>query len=153
MRIEVHDTARRRRGTLEVDPTKRPPRAQLHQRRGQDSDKREEVFLNWDGAQDDAGHLRKCVVCGCPSLFRHRTLPSVTPIVVILAFAGAALGILGYATSPWVTGLLIAVLAAELCIIVVARVEVVCYRCRSRYQDTNPAPYHTAFDPTDDPKK
>ena len=62
-----------------------------------------EVFLNWDGTLDDAGHLRKCLTCGCPNLYSYRSLPSVAPIIVIVAFAGAAVGILGYATGTFVS--------------------------------------------------
>lgn len=139
MRIDVHDPSRRRRGRVRVDPAQRPPRVPLEEGEG-------EVFLNWDGTLDDAGHLRKCLTCGCPNLYSYRSLPSVTPIIVIVAFAGAAVGILGYATNPLVMATLVIVLLAEIAIILVARTRLVCYRCRSRYEDTTIAPYHTTFD-------
>lgn len=139
MRIDVHDPARRRQGRIRVDPAQRPSRVSLEEGEG-------EVFLTWDGTLDDAGHLRRCLACGCPNLYRFRSLPSVTPIIVIVAFAGAAVGILGYATNPLVLATLLIVLLAEVAIILVARTRLVCYRCRSRYDETVIAPYHTAFD-------
>ncbi|MCH2143905.1 MAG: hypothetical protein MK082_02035 [Phycisphaerales bacterium] len=139
MRIDVNDPARRRRGRITVDPTQRQHRVPLEDGEG-------EVFLSWDGTLDDAGHLRKCVCCGCPNLYRMRTLPSVTPIIVILAFAGAAVSLLGYATNQLVYATLILVLVIEVTIVLVAKVRLVCYRCRSQYSDIPIAPYHERFE-------
>ena len=139
MRIDIHDSSRRRRGRVQVDPVQRPSRVPLEDGEG-------EVFLSWDGTLDDAGHLRKCLCCGCPNLYKFRSLPSVTPIIVIVAFAGAAVGILGYATNILVLGILLLVLIAEVTIFLVARTRLVCYRCRSRYDDTPVANYHATFD-------
>jgi len=105
-----------------------------------------EVFLNWDGTLDDSGHLRKCLCCGCSNLYRIRSLPSITPVIVILAFVGAAVGLLGYGDNPMVLPLLVAVLVVEVTIVIVSRNRLVCYRCRSRYANLPIAPYHGAFD-------
>ena len=142
MRIDVNDPARRRRGRITVEPALRPPRVPLEEEAG-------EVFLSWDGALDDAGHLRRCVCCGCPNLYRMRTLPSVTPIIVIVAFAGAAVSLLGYATNPLVYATLIVVLGIEIITVLVAKTRLVCYRCRSQYSNTPIAPYHAGFDRED----
>jgi hypothetical protein len=139
MRIDVNDPARRRRGWIRVDPTQRTPRVPLEGGSGK-------VFLAWDGALDDAGHLRKCLCCGSSNLYRIRSLPSVTPIIVILAFVGAAVGLLGYANNPVVLTSLVVVLLFEVTIILVARNRLVCYRCRSQYSDTPIARYHPRFD-------
>ena len=122
-----------------MDPSQRPPRVPLEEGSG-------EVFLAWDGALDDAGHLRKCLCCGSPNLYRIRSLPTVTPIIVILAFVGAAVGLLGYANNPVVLTSLVVVLLFEVMIILVARNRLVCYRCRSRYSDIQIARYHPGFD-------
>lgn len=122
-----------------MDPTQRKPRVPLEEGSG-------EVFLSWDGALDDDGHLRKCLCCGSPNLYRIRSLPSVTPIIVILAFVGAAVGLLGYANNPFVLTSLVVVLLFEITIILVARTRLVCYRCRSRYSETSIAQYHPGFD-------
>lgn len=107
----------------------------------------EEVFLDWDGALDDSGHLRCCPICGGKQLFKVRTLPTVTPIFVILAFAGTAVSLFGYANNPIILAALVLVVLTELVILVVARKRLVCYRCRSRFAQIPIAPYHAVFDP------
>lgn len=104
------------------------------------------MFLAWDGALDDAGHLRRCLCCGSEKLYRIRSLPSVTPIIVILAFAGAAVGLLGYADNMFVLISLVVVLVAESMLVLFSRTRLVCYRCRSRYSEVPIAPYHVGFD-------
>ena len=147
MRIEVHDLSRARRGRTTLDPSQRPPRAQLEGVEDPQHPQAAEVFLDWDGALDDSGHLRRCPVCGGKQLFKVRTLPTVTPIVVILAFAGTAVSLFGYANNPIILAALVLVIIAELVILVVARTRLVCYRCRSRFAQTTIAPYHAVFDP------
>jgi hypothetical protein len=140
MRIDINDGTRQRRGRITIDPSQRPPRVLIDED-GSD------VFLDWDGSLDDEGHLRKCLICGNSSLFRFRSLPSVTPILVILAFAGFAVSILGYANNPVVLALMGVVLTSEFVILAIVRTQLVCYRCRSTYSDTPIAPYHDLFDP------
>ena len=147
MRIEVHDLSRARRGRTTLDPSQRPPRAQLEGVEDPEHAETREVFLDWDGALDDSGHLRRCPVCGGKQLFTVRTLPTVTPIFVILAFAGTAVSLFGYANNPIILAALVLVVLAELVILVVARTRLVCYRCRSRFAQTPIAPYHAVFDP------
>ena len=139
MRIDVNDSKRQRRGQISVESSLRPVRVPLEEDDG-------EVFLNWDGTLDDDGQLRKCLCCGCPNLYRIRSLPSFTPVIVILAFVGAAVGLLGYGNNPVVLPLLITVLVVEIMIVIVSRTRLVCYRCRSRYADLPIAPYHGTFD-------
>lgn len=139
MRIDVHDSNRQRRGQVTLDGSQRPAKMPLEDGAG-------EVFLNWDGTLDDSGHLRKCLCCGCPNLYRIRSLPSITPVIVILAFVGAAVGLLGYGDNPVVLPLLITVLVVEVAIVIVSRNRLVCYRCRSRYEKLPIAPYHGTFD-------
>lgn len=140
MRISINDGSRRRRGRITVDPTKRPPRVSI-------AEDGSDVFLDWDGSLDDEGHLRKCLICENANLFRVRSLPSVTPILVILALAGFAVSVLGYANNPIILALMGVVLIAELVILVIVRTQLVCYRCRSTYADTPIPKYHDLFDP------
>ena len=93
MNVDVRAAGGKRLGRVEIDPTARPIRV-----RPELSDR--DLFVDWDGAIDDAGHLRRCVVCDHGRLYRSRTLPQVTPFVILLAFAGAILGLLGYADRP-----------------------------------------------------
>lgn len=139
MRIDVRDDQRRRLGRIEIDPAERPTRVRLEQTG-------REVFLDWDRALDDASQLRRCVVCGCPDLYRSKAFPQVTVLVVVLAFAGAAIGTLGLATTPLVFGAMVAVLAADVSILIFARPRLVCHRCRSSYHGLAIARYHRGWD-------
>lgn len=139
MRIELRDEHRRRIGRIMVDPALRPTRVAVV-----DSDR--EVFLNWDTALDDAGHLRRCVACGCPDLFREKAFPQVTVFVVVLAFAGAVVGALGYATTPPMLIAMGIVLAIDIAILLFSRRRLVCYRCRTSYHGLPPARYHRSWD-------
>ena len=140
MRIDVRDAQRRRIGRIEIDPTRRPTRVHL-----EESDR--EAFLDWDSALDDASHLRHCVVCGCHDLFRTKAFPQVTGLVVVLAFAGAAIGALGLvATTPPILITMVAVLVADVSILIFSRHRLVCYRCRSSYHDLPIARYHRGWD-------
>ena len=147
MRIEVHDLSQARRGRTTLDPSQRPPRAQLDGVEDSQHPQAGEVFLDWDGALDDSGHLRRCPICGGDHLFKVRTLPTVTPIFVILAFAGTAVSLFGFANNPIILAALVLVVLVELVILVIARTRLVCYRCRSRFAQTPIAPYHAVFDP------
>ena len=139
MRIDVRDAQRHRLGRIEIDPDLRPTRVRL-----EPSDR--EVFLDWDTALDDARHLRRCVVCGCHDLFRSKAFPQVTGLVVVLAFAGAAIGALGLATTPPILIAMVAVLVADVSILMFSRQRLVCHRCRSSYHHLPIARYHRGWD-------
>ncbi|MHC4989841.1 MAG: hypothetical protein ACYTGC_02580 [Planctomycetota bacterium] len=143
MRVELRDRDRRRIGRITLsrplDPSQRPTRVQV------DGGQRE-VFLRWDSALDDAGQLRRCIVCGCGDLFTEKAFPQVTAFVVVLAFAGAVVGFLGYATTPPVLVAMGLVLVLDLAILVFSRRRLVCYRCRSSYHALPIARYHRRWD-------
>jgi hypothetical protein len=139
MRIELRDAERLKVGRIEVDPDRRPTRVHV-----QDSDR--EVFLDWDTALDDAGHLRRCVVCSCPDLFRAKAFPQVTGFVVVLAFAGAAIGAFGLATTPPILITMVLVLVADIAILLLSRQRLVCHRCRTSYHELQIARYHRRWD-------
>lgn len=103
-------------------------------------------FLNWDGAIDDGGHLRKCVICGCDRLYRRKVLPQVTPFVVLLAFAGAIIGLLGYTNNPLMLPGLVVLLVIDVATLALARERLVCYRCGSVYSKLKIARYHRRWD-------
>ena len=139
MRIELRDAERRKVGRIEVDPAGRPTRVHVQDSNG-------EVFLDWDTALDDAGHLRRCVVCSCPDLFRAKAFPQVTGFVVVLAFAGAAIGALGLATTPPILIAMVLVLVADIAILLLSRPRLVCHRCRTSYHELSIARYHRRWD-------
>ena len=138
MQIDINDRSRRRLGRVNLDPEARPPRAYI-------ASSEKEISLDWEGTLDDAGNLRRCLSCGSSHLFRIKTLPSVTPIFVILAFAGTAVSLFGYANNPVILAALIMVMIAEVIILVISRTKIVCYRCRSRYANIQIAKYHLPF--------
>jgi len=140
MRIDVRDQDGRRLGRVEIDETARPLRI-----RPPLADR--DVFLDWDGAVDDAGHLRSCIVCGHPRVYRSRSLPQMTPFVVLLALGLAMISLLGFATSPAFLGLLVVVLVVDIGVLVLARTRLVCYRCGSVYDRLGIARYHHHWDP------
>ncbi len=139
MLIDLRDHARRPLGRVVVDPATRPTRVTLA---GHDR----EHFLNWDGALDDAGHLRRCTSCGCAAMFKSKSFPQLTLFVVVLAFAGAVVSALGYAADPKVLSLLVLVLLIDVAILLFSRERLVCYRCRSTYSQLEIARYHRRWD-------
>lgn len=140
--MELHDARRTFAGRATVDALARPVRVRVT-RRGEEH----EVFLQWDGAVDDAGQLRTCIACGCPHLYRQRTLPRFTPFVLVLAAAGFVIGMLGYSSDPIVLTALIALLVLDAAALIFARTVLVCYRCRSRYGRTRVARYIARWNP------
>ncbi|MHC4948450.1 MAG: hypothetical protein ACYTG1_09335 [Planctomycetota bacterium] len=138
MRIDLRDEGRRRIGRIHVDPALRPTRVGV-------ADTGREVFLDWETALDDAGHLRRCVACGCNDLFREKVFPQVTGFVVVLAFAGAVVSALGFATTRPVMVTMILVLALDVAVLLFARRRLVCYRCRTAYRGLPIARYHRGW--------
>lgn len=139
MRADVRSPSGERLGRVEIDPDTRPVRIRPA---GADRD----LFLEWDGVIDDAGHLRSCLVCGHPRLYRTRSLPRLTPFVVALAFGGATVALLGWATDPVVLVLLAILLAVDIGLLVAARSRLVCYRCGTVYDRMPIARYHRPWE-------
>jgi hypothetical protein len=142
MELEARDPRDRRMlGRVSIEPGERPPVVRLA-----GDDAAPELFLDWEGALDDAGRLRRCPVCGGANLFRQRSIPAVTPFVIVLAFAGMVLALLGYADDPRVLLGLVAVLLTDIALLLLARTSLVCYRCRSRFRGMPIARQHRRWD-------
>lgn len=146
MQVDLRDAARRRIGRVQIDPAQRPALLRVVPRDAAPDAQPQDVFLHWDQAVDDAGCLRHCVVCR-GRLYRTRTLPQVTPIVVVLAAAGVLVAAFGLAANPWVYGALVTVLLLDIAVLVFSRTRLVCYRCGSLYDRLRVARYHRAWDP------
>lgn len=142
MEVEIHDRSRQRIGTATVNPQQRPSLVRVQVVDG----KEQEVYLDWEGALDDAGRLRSCVVCRCPQLYRRRTLPRFAPFALVLAAAGVVAGFLGYSSNPVVLVALVALVGLDVMVLFLARTELVCYRCNSVYRQIPVARYHRAWD-------
>ncbi len=141
MRMELRDSNRRRLTRVEIDERARPGRVALPGM-GQD------LFPRWDEALDDASALRKCIVCGCTEMYTRKNLPQVTPVIVVLAFLGATVALLGYATNPLVIVLLGVLLAVDVLTLFWARRQLVCYGCGAIYWAMRIARYHHPWDRT-----
>ena len=141
LRIDAHDPDTRRRiGTGRVDPSERPTRVRFD-----DDGATREVFLDWEGALDDAGRLRRCPICDFTKLYRKRSLPAITPYVLVVAFAGIGVSLLGF-DDPRLLAVLGLLLAIDVGLLIFARTQLVCYRCRSRYEGLPIARYHRPWD-------
>ena len=124
---------------IEVDAEAKPARTTT-------TDTNAEVYLDWERAHDDSGHLRRCIVCGSEDLFRHKTFPQITPFVIVLAFALSLIGVLGFVTDVAILIGMTGVLLLDIAILFFARTRLLCYRCRSQYRDVEIADYHHHWD-------
>ena len=139
MRIDLRDDQRTPIGRIALDPGQRPVRVTV-------PPAGREVFLSWDSAIDDAGQLRRCVACQCPDLFKEKAFPAVTAIVVVLAFLGAAAGLLGIVTTTEGFAALLLLLVVDVALLVLTKNRLVCYRCQTSYRDLDIARYHRGWD-------
>jgi hypothetical protein len=144
MRIELRDSNGRRLSRVEVDERARPARVPLGDPRQGGAP--QDLFPRWDEALDDAAALRRCVVCGCGELYVRKNLPQVTPFILVLAFSGVAVALLGYATNPWVNAALAVLLAVDALTLVLARRQLVCYGCGAVYHRVRIARYMRPWD-------
>ncbi|MDG1838057.1 MAG: hypothetical protein P8I91_04550 [Phycisphaerales bacterium] len=134
MRVLLRDIDRKPLGQIELASGATPACVS--------TEKGREVYLNWEGAHDDEGHLRRCLSCGCDTLYRHRRMPQVTGFVIVLALALGLGGILGLATGlPFLIAMVL-VLLLDVAILVLSRETLECYRCRSSYRNLDIAQYH-----------
>ena len=139
MRVVVRQLNHQRMGEVHIEDGEMPSRVTI-------TDSGQDVFLDWESACDDSDQLRRCIVCGSDDLFRHRTLPQITPIVIVLAFALSLIGVLGFVTDLALLIAMTGVLVVDIMILFVARTDLICYRCRSRYRDLTIAEYHGRWD-------
>ncbi len=139
MRIDLRNLQRELIGRLDLSPDDRPTKTRL-------TDSKREVILNWDSAVDDGGQLRRCISCGCQDLFREKSFPAAAGIIIVLAFIGGVVGVLGLATSTLAQIGMILMLTIDIALLVFSRTRLVCYRCRTSYYDLPIASYHRRWD-------
>jgi len=101
-----------------------------------------DVFPDWDRARDDAGALRRCVLCREEHMYRRKLLPQVTGLIVVLAFTLALLSLLGYFGGPVILGIMVVVLIADLGILLFSPESLHCYGCRAEYRDLTIGQWH-----------
>jgi len=141
MKVTARTPDRSRLGDAEVSLHERPPRLRL----GAPGAERE-YFLDWERAVDDGGHLRKCVLCGCDTLYRSRSSPRITIIGAVLAVSVVAVGLAGYGTPSSLVAALLLVIAIDLVLLMRSEWRLTCYRCRSTFRGMPIARYHRGWD-------
>ena len=142
MKVQIRDRSRRPVGVASVDPAQRPTRVRAVAADGSEH----EVYLDWERAIDDGGRLRSCIACGCPHVYRRRTLPTFAPFALVLASAGVVAGVLGYSSDPLVLAALVALVVLDLAVLALARTQLACYRCGTVYGRVAIARYHRPWD-------
>lgn len=141
MQVTARATDRSRLGDAEVSLDERPARLRL----GEPGREREH-FLDWEQAVDDGGHLRKCVLCGCDTLYRSRSTPRLTVIVAVLALSVVAVGLAGYGTPSILVAALLIFAAIDVVLWMRLEWRLTCYRCRSMFRGMPIARYHLGWD-------
>jgi hypothetical protein len=177
MQIELRDQRRRRVGRIEIDPAMQPTRVPVQRQSSlweraretghpassataagesepgppatvtADPPRARDAFLDWEAALDDAGHLRRCIACGCNDLYKSKAFPQITSLVVVLAFAGAVIGVIGLATTPVLIAMTV-VLVLDVSLLLFSKQRLVCYRCGTSYHRLPIARYHRWWDRT-----
>lgn len=133
MRIDIRNLDRQRQFAAEVDLKNPPPvvRAPAEGERTGPG----EVYLTWDRAVDDEGHLRGCPVCGCRELFARKDFPQVTGFVVVVLAVVVSVALFG-AGQVWASlGVLAAMVVLDAAIFIFTGRTLVCYRCRSEFRN------------------
>lgn len=105
-----------------------------------------EVYLDWDRAVDDEGHLRRCPVCGCRELFVRKDFPQVTGFVVVVAAAVVSMVLLGVGEVTAAMAVLAAVVVVDFVVFFFTGKTLVCYRCRSEFRDLPIRRDHAGWD-------
>lgn len=101
-----------------------------------------DIFPDWDRARDDAGALRRCVLCSEEHMYRRKLLPQVTGLIVVLAFTLALLSLLGYFGGPVILAIMVAVLLVDLGILFFSPESLHCYNCHAEYRDLTIGAWH-----------
>ena len=129
MRIDLCNLRREPLFSVQVDAD-RPPSVVKPPAGGQ------EIYLDWDQALDDHGHLRRCPACGCRELFVRKNFPQVTGLlIVVFAVVVATYLALGKRHVIAAACVLMAVALIDAIVYLFTGKCVVCYRCRSTYRD------------------
>ncbi len=131
MRIDIRQSDGHYLFSHEVDPKERPSKVVGPSENGP------VVFFKWEQALDDRSRLRRCIVCGCPELFRDRQFPPLTWFVVMTAAAALVMSFIdvyqGYALMAW--GLVLGLLIGDLLARSFASPSMACYQCGSVYRN------------------
>lgn len=128
MRLDIRDLDRRRVTSLEIQPGHLPAVIRSA------ADNGAQIHLDWDGAFDDAGSLRRCPVCGCPDLFARRDIPPVTLFAVVVLAVIMAMVLVGMQQVLSAVVVFLVLLSVDILAYFFAARHLVCYRCRSEFR-------------------
>lgn len=128
MRVSVNDPHREPLGRFTIDENARPGSVAL-----EGSHRR--INLQWEGALDDRGRLRRCPVCGCREIFKRYDFPQRLGLALVIATAAGAVLLLLLWQVIWAMLLLLAAVVVDRIIYVFTGQCLVCYRCRSEFRD------------------
>ncbi|MBI1338539.1 MAG: hypothetical protein GC164_16470 [Phycisphaera sp.] len=147
MHIHLRDINRQELFTVEV-PLKNPP--SVVRRPGVPIDApdahRHEVYLNWDRAFNDEGHLVRCPVCGCRELFARKDFQQITGLVIVVLAATVAIVLFAVNYVIWALTVLGIVAFVDLLIYFFTGKRLVCYRCRSEFKGLTIRPRHPGWE-------
>lgn len=138
MRLAVNDINREPLGTASVDESARPSSITL------DGGGRT-ILLQWEGALDEQGRLRRCPVCGCREIFRRQDFPQRLGLILVIGTIIAAVVLIALWQVIWAMGVLLAAVVIDRIICVFTRECLVCYRCRTEFRGVTIDGSHEAW--------
>jgi len=136
MKLDIHSPHQPGAFSAEVDPNDPPSVVRAPGKPAR------QVYLNWDQAFDDQGHLRRCPVCGCRDLYLKKDFPQLTTFGLVVLAAVIGLVLFGFeqvALAIVVCGL---ILVADAVIFLFAKRYLVCYQCESSFRQAPIGPHH-----------
>ena len=128
MQIDVRDRKRQWLFSVDLDLSD-PPSAVRPPAGGQP-----EIYLDWDQAIDDTGHLRRCPVCGCRELFVRKDFHQVTGLLIVVVAGIVAMVLFGTRHIKWALTVLGLVAVIDAVVYLYVRRLLVCYQCRSEFR-------------------
>lgn len=139
MRIAVNDINREPLGTAVIDETARPATISLERTN-------RPIELQWEGAIDEQGRLRRCPVCGCREIFKRKDFPQRLGLLLVVGTIIAAVVLIALWQVLWAMGVLLAAVVVDRIICVFTGECLVCYRCRSEFRGVTVDRSHEAWD-------
>lgn len=133
MHIDIRNLDRQRLFSVEVDLND-PPAVVRPNGDERSSTPTQEVFMNWDRAVDDEGHLRRCPVCGCRDLFVRKDFPQITGLTIVALATIVSMALFGAGAVIAAWGVLAAMVVLDAVIYAFTGKTLVCYRCRSEFR-------------------
>jgi ribosomal protein S14 len=141
MRMDLHHSKTRQwLGRFEIDLGERTESICVPTRHSNHADRDTDWPLHWEHAVDEAGHLRRCVACGCRHVFVRKDFPQRAGLALVILAAGASVVLFALGQVALSIGVLLAAVVVDQIIGRFTSACVVCYRCRSEFRDLEISP-------------